>query len=68
MAREGVLGSTDVLDLGSARLLNQPEFQIDNGSQIVLLVVECKKTDRISSGTEDFPHINSHLTYNHINT
>ena len=35
---------------------------------IVLLVVECKKTDRISSGTEDFPHINSHLTYNHINT
>ena len=24
---------------------------------IVLLVVECKKTDRISSGTEDFPHI-----------
>ena len=37
-------------------------------SQIVLLVVECKKTDRISSGTEDFPHINSHLTYNHINT
>ncbi|EJK59278.1 hypothetical protein THAOC_20522, partial [Thalassiosira oceanica] len=31
---------------------------------IVLLVVESKKTDRISSGTEDFPH----LTYNHINT
>ena len=36
---------------------------VEFGVSIVLLVVECKKTDRISSGTEDFPHINSHLTY-----